>query len=80
MKIEEVVESRVWSNATTGATASIYGACPWTSDAEREQWDLKITGWTWRLANGTIGMGRKPVDTREEAEEIMTQHNARIAR
>lgn len=80
MKIEEVIEAHVWVNTTTGATASIYGACPWTSDTEKASWEIQARGYTWRLDNGTIGLGRKPAATREEAETIMATHNARIAR
>ena len=80
MKIVEVIPSRVWVNATTGATASLYGAVPWTSDAEKTSWEIQARGFTWRLSNGTIGLGRQPTATREEAETVMTSHNARIAR
>jgi len=80
MRVEEVVESRAWINSETGATASVYGAVPWTSEAEKPQWSVQIRGFTWRMPNGTIGMGRKPVATREEAQAIMDTINARSVR
>ena len=44
MRIIEVVEARRWRNVETGATASIYGACPWWSAAERPQWIMETIG------------------------------------
>lgn len=79
MRIVAVIPSRQWRNARTGATASLYGACPWTCDAEKADWSLVTVGWTWELSNGTIGLGRVPAKTREEAEEIMARYNARFA-
>ncbi len=81
MKILKVIESRRWRHVS-GRTASIYGACPWTgAPGDRESdWTLETSGWTWENENGTVGLGRVPVDTREEAEAIMARHNARFAR
>ncbi len=76
MRIIEVVEARRWRNVETGVTASIYGACPWWSAAKRQQWIMETIGWTWRLDNGTVGRGRPPVATRQEAIAIMKQLNA----
>lgn len=40
-----VVPSKVWQHAD-GRTASIYGALPWQSNEERNDWTLINRGWT----------------------------------
>ena len=77
MKILEVIESRRWTNKLTGQTASIYGAVPWTNPVDKDQWSIETVGYTWRLDNGTVGLGRKPVATKIEAEKIMENFNNR---
>lgn len=79
MKIDEVIEARSWINKLTGQRASIYGAVPWRG-ADKDDWSIVVTGYTWRLSNGTIGLGRKPAATREEAEEIARRHNLRFSK
>lgn len=75
MKVIEVVESRVWVHVS-GRRTSVHGSCPWTSDRERKDWALQTQGYTWHLDNGTIGLGRVPAKTREEAEEVMRKVNS----
>lgn len=77
MRIVEIVESKHWVNTKTGHTASIYGAVPWSSDSERQDWELVTRGFTWRLDNGTTGLGRTPVKTMQEALDIMHTFNNR---
>ena len=74
--ITKVTEAKRWKNTKTGSTASIYGSVPWVTEAERPEWIIEATGWTWACDNGTIGIGRKPADTKEEAEAIMEKVNA----
>lgn len=79
-RISRVVESKRWKHPATGRTASLYGACPWSGapgDTEAD-WTLETVGWTWELANGTVGLGRRPAATKGEAEEIMRRHNERF--
>lgn len=78
MRIVQVIPSRVWVNRVTGQRASIYGAAPWTSEADRANWEMVNQGFTWELSNGTVGLGRVPASTREEAEKVMHAHNARM--
>lgn len=75
--ILEVIPSKVWKNKKNGRTASIYGAHPAGSPAERADWEIVEVGWTWRNSNGTIGLGRAPAKSREEAEEVMKRWNAK---
>lgn len=75
MRILEIIESKHWVNQKTGQTASLYGAVPWTGS--QGDWKLETRGWTWRLDNGTIGLGRIPAKTREEAEAVMQEFNSR---
>jgi hypothetical protein len=76
MKRYEVIESKCWRH-TSGRAASIYGACPWLCDAERPEWSLEVRGFTIRdnLTN-TVGLGRVPWSTREQAQAFADKHNA----
>lgn len=76
-RILEVIESKRWKNVKNGCTASIYGACPYTNDAEKQDWIIEVVGYTWRLDNGTVGLGRIPAKTREEALAVMDKFNGR---
>ena len=65
----EVIESKRWV-CDDGRTASIYGACPYTSDAERSQWRIEVVGYTVRhQKTGTVGIGRQPWLTLQAAED-----------
>ncbi len=75
MKIIEVIESRHYRNTITNNTASLYGAVPWQNASEAENWIIETRGYTWRLDDGTIGLGRQPVKTKSEAIEIMNIFN-----
>jgi hypothetical protein len=66
----EVVPACRW-RSTDGRTASVYGAVPWTSEAERPLWSVERTGWTVRNPiTLETGIGRAPCATREEAEAL----------
>jgi hypothetical protein len=78
MRILEVIPARHWVNLRNGRTASVYGAVPYTSKAEEADWEVQDNGWTWRNDNGTVGLGRVPAKTREEALEVMRKNNARL--
>ena len=77
MKIIEIIESRRWINSQTGATASIYGSAPYTSESDKRNWSIETIGFTWRLSNGTVGLSRTPAKTREEAKQVMRAFNER---
>lgn len=74
----EVIPSKRWENKTTGATASIYGAVPWTgAPGDREEdWELKTVGWTIRWSDGTTGIGRQPFESQREAQDWLDNYNA----
>ena len=75
----EVIPHRFWEH-TSGLKASLFGACPWTNAADKENWQVIERGWTWRdNRNGTIGLGRIPAKTREEAQELADKINAKYA-
>ena len=75
-----VVESKIWQHKTTGRRVSIYGACPWTSDAEKADWDLVSPGWTlFNRATNTVGCGRVPWATREAAQAQADEWNTKRA-
>jgi len=51
----KVIPSRVWQH-TDGRTASIYGACPWYSETDRNNWTILVRGWTINdMATNEIG-------------------------
>lgn len=66
----EVIELRQWRH-TSGRTASVYGACPWTSQADAPNWEIVSRGWTVRNPHtGEVGACRQPFPTREAADEF----------
>lgn len=72
MKRYEIVPSRHWKNLVDGRTASIYGACPYVSDADKQNWVIVENGFT--IADnksGTVGMGRAPFTTEQAAQDHM---------
>jgi hypothetical protein len=73
--ILEVIPARRWVHVS-GRTASLYGAVPYLSDAEKADWRIDTVGFTWRCADGTIGLGRPAAETQEEAEAVMARVNA----
>ncbi len=78
MRIIEVIEARRWKHTTSGRTASIYGAMPYTSQDDKPNWTIETIGYTWRTSDHTIGMGKVPAKTREEAQAYMDDYNARM--
>lgn len=70
----EVIEARRWKHTgnaaqpATGRTASVYGSVPWVSEADRSAWTLEVVGYTIKHPDGTVGIGRPPFATREEAQ------------
>ena len=73
----EVIESKVWINKVNGRRVSIYGALPWISDSEREQWEIVTQGWTIRdIRENTIGCGRVPWKTQIEAQADADKWNS----
>jgi hypothetical protein len=74
----EVIPSRVWKNASTGQSASIYGAVPYQRDAAAEGWAIVDVGFTIRdKVSGTVGIGRLPFTTQQEAEKVAQDMEAR---
>jgi hypothetical protein len=54
-----------------GATASVYGAVPWVSDAEKPRWSLVLKGFTVRNPlTGQVGVGRPPEATEQLAQAL----------
>ena len=75
MKIIKIIESKRWINNITKHTASIYGSVPYANKTERQNWSIQVVGYTWQLDNGTIGLGRRPAKTIQEAIKIMNEFN-----
>lgn len=70
-----VIPSRQWRH-TSGRTASIYGSTPWTSEADKASWTIVDRGWTVQNPDGTIGCGKPPCATKEEAQALADRLNA----
>lgn len=75
----EVIESRRWEGPN-GRQASIYGAVPYTSPAEKPQWKIVTVGYTVRnQRTGTVGVGKPPWKTQAEAQAWADKENSRLA-
>jgi hypothetical protein len=75
----DVIESKVWKR-DDGRTASIYGAVPWTSSNEEKRWKIATRGYTVRdNVSGTVGVGRQPWQTRDEAQAWADKEHKRLA-
>ena len=74
----EVIESKSWLR-DDGRTASIYGALPWVTEREKPRWKKITRGYTVRdNERGTVGIGRQPWPTREEAQAWVDEETARL--
>jgi hypothetical protein len=68
----EIIESKRWKHSS-GLTASIYGAVPWTSEADKNNWTIETIGFTLRnIKTGTVGIGRKPFETYQDAVNFLS--------
>lgn len=64
----KVIESKRWIGPN-GRTASLYGSVPYTNEADKPLWKIQVIGWTVEnTVTGTIGIGRQPWATKEEAQ------------
>ena len=71
----EIIESKHWKH-TSGRTASIYGAVPYYNDHDAKEWEIVSCGFTVRnLKTGTVGIGRPPFKTIEEAQAFIAKFN-----
>jgi hypothetical protein len=70
----KVIEARRWRNPKTGRTASVYGSVPWTHEADRADWLMESVGWTIQHPDGTVGIGRAPFETAEQAQAWIAQN------
>ena len=77
----EVIESKAWKHKDTGATASLYGAVPWSGAPgdQESDWKVESRGWTIRWEDGTIGIGRQPFKTKQEAQDFLDKKNKKSA-
>lgn len=64
----KAVPHRRWHHKPSGRTAGVFGAVPYTSEADKADWELVDVGWTVEHPDGTRGVGRFAMDTKEEAE------------
>ena len=80
-RVLDVIPARHWVHRT-GRTASVYGAVPWTGAPGNQEsdWEMETVGWTWQNDDGTVGLGRVPAKTREEAVALMRKINDRLDR
>lgn len=62
----EIGPIRHWKNKVTGRTASLYGAVPFTNDADRANWEIVDNGFGWHdhktnTFHGTAGQSLSEV-------------------
>ena len=71
----EVIETKHYKHVS-GRTASMWGAAPWTSEADRANWTLVPSGWDiiW-TGDGTFGRCKPPFKTKEEADAFAAKWN-----
>lgn len=65
-----VVVQWYWANRKTGALASIQGAAPVEDKAD---WEVR-SGFSVQWMDGSVGCGRAPFATREEAADFLASH------
>jgi hypothetical protein len=74
----ELEVAKRWVN-TDGRTASVYGSCPYVSDADKANWTIVNVGYTIRdNRTNTVGMGRKPYESKYDAALIVTNLNTLV--
>lgn len=72
--ITEIIPHTKWVH-TSGRQASIYGAVPWTTEADKPNWTMETRGYTWAVSDGTVGICRAPAKTYAEAVETANKFN-----
>lgn len=75
--VVDIIPARVWVHAD-GRKASTYGAAPWLTDADRQNWRMETRGYTFMMNDGTVGMGQKPAPTYEDAVRRANTFNRRL--
>lgn len=76
----KVIEHKFWRNVKTGRKISLYGAAPWTTLKDKDNWEVAVEGWTWfDSENSTVGCHRVAAKTKEEADEYADKINAERA-
>jgi hypothetical protein len=63
-----VIPSRFYVHKPTGRTISIFGACPWRSDAEKADFEVYEKGFTIQWPDGSVGTGKPAFETAEAAQ------------
>ncbi len=76
MATGKVIPSKHWEHKTTGRRASLYGAVPWTGEAGdgKEHWEVVENGWTIAWPDGTVGIGRIPFASADQAQKWVDEH------
>lgn len=71
----QVIKSKVWKHKITGAIASIYGASPWNSPADKVNWFIEVRGWTvFNPYTNEVGIGKASWGTEEAAQTFSDTH------
>lgn len=69
----KVIPSRRWQHVS-GRTASVYGAVPYVSDADKADWEIVTVGYSIQNDDGTVGQGRPPYATEAEAQAVLDRN------
>ena len=72
----KVIPSRAWRHED-GRTASIYGACPWYNEIDRNNWTIEVRGWTINdMKNNEIGRVCKGPMSLGKAQDLCQRLNS----
>lgn len=74
----EAVPLKRWVNKKTGAQSSIFGAVPWMTAAEKDDWEIEQRGWGIKnIETGKIKTKPYPpyCYTKERAEWVAAEWN-----
>lgn len=73
-----IIPYKYWEGPN-GRKASIYGAVPYRTEAEKKLWEIKTRGFTIEDRHtNTCGMGRPPFKTREDAQRWLDNWEKKI--
>ncbi len=70
MHVIAIEPYKYWRNIKTGQKVSIHGACPWTNDNEKPNWEIVERGYTQVWSNNTTRNSGPLNECRAQARRI----------
>lgn len=76
MNVWEVIERKKWVNKHTKQETSIYGSVPYTNEEEKQNWFIKVSGYTLKNnLHNTVGAACVPLGGFATLQEAQTKCN-----